>query len=128
MVRDETNKEPVRSFEVLSARQEAHALQLSCRVPRDLDYFRGHFEGIPVVAGVVQLKWVDEAIRRFFGRQLAVTGMEAVKFHQLLFPESLFTMEIQHHPDKGKWSYRITTETGKVASGRLLERAREVKA
>jgi len=111
----------VTSFEILSSEKEAQLMRLSCRVPKDLVYFQGHFEGTPVVAGVVQLSWVDETIRRFFDHELAITRMEAVKFHQLLVPESLFTMQIQHHPEKGKWSFQIATEAGKVASGRLVE-------
>lgn len=94
---------------------------LHCRVPADLLYFEGHFQRAAVVAGVVQLKWVMDAIAGHAYRpQLA--GMEAVKFHQLLFPRQSFRMEVKHDLARAKWSYWITSHGKKIASGRLLER------
>ena len=122
MQQPEQFNEAVKSFEVLQVDKDEHSLRLSARVPADLHYFGGHFDGNPVVAGVVQLKWVDEAIQQYFGVQPDLAGMEAVKFHRLLFPNSTFNMIIKHQPDTGKWSYQITTADGKVASGRLVTR------
>ena len=76
-----------------------------------------------MVAGVVQLKWVSEAVTELFGHNIQLSGMEAVKFHQLLFPGDRFLMEILHK--RGKWVYHISSGDRKIASGRMLESLRD---
>jgi len=89
-------------------------------VPRDLIYLEGHFRQVAVVAGVVQLHWVFEIIAMETGEPLKVAGLEAIKFHRLLFPEESFTMEIQFKASTGKWMYKLFTDGQKFASGRIL--------
>ena len=96
-------------------------IQLNYQVPADMHYFEGHFTNAPVVAGVVQLQWVAEAITEHFGHQLLTGGMEAVKFHQLLFPEQHFLLDLRRKADKGKWLYKITSGEALIASGRYLD-------
>ena len=93
----------------------------TCRVPADLVYFHGHFDRAAVVAGVVQLKWVMDAIAAHAGSELNPAAMEAVKFHHLLFPGQEFVMEAHRDETKGKWTYRIVRGSQKIASGRLVE-------
>lgn len=107
-----------RDMEILERQSLENGFRLQCRVPKDLYYFQGHFTGSPVVAGVVQLKWVNDAISQFTGKPLTLKGMEAVKFHQLLFPDQTFTMRVEQK--KGKWMYAITSGDTKIASGRML--------
>lgn len=104
---------------VLAEQTQENGWLLQCKVPEDLLYFDGHFTGSPVVAGVVQLKWVCDTVTRLSGRAVSLTGMEAVKFHQLLFPNQTFTLELKR---KGaKWLYKITSGEAKIASGRFLQ-------
>ena len=107
---------------LLSEEKLEHGWRLHLQVPRDLYYFQGHFTGTPVVAGVCQLKWVVDFIARYWGRRVALSAMEAVKFHQLLLPEQKFHIEIKSR-DERKWSYRITRDTDKIASGRIVDGA-----
>lgn len=89
-------------------------------VPADLVYLEGHFKQVAVVAGVVQLHWVFEMIAMETGSPLKVAGLEAIKFHRLLFPKETFTLEVQFKKSNGKWVYRSFTDGHKFASGRIL--------
>ena len=104
--------------------QGDHVL-LQCRVPPDLFYFQGHFANISVVPGVCQIKWVVDTIDRCFNRKIALAGMEAVKFHQLLTPGDLFTIDIKRGAQGRKWVYSITSGDLKIAAGRLVDRIEE---
>jgi 3-hydroxymyristoyl/3-hydroxydecanoyl-(acyl carrier protein) dehydratase len=88
-----------------------------------LAYLEGHFEAAPVVPGIAQIKWVAGAIRQYFGHELQLAGMEAVKFHQLLLPAQSFSLFIEADPARAKWRFQIEGERGKIASGRLLDRS-----
>lgn len=94
---------------------------LHCKVPVDLHYFQGHFADVAVVPGVCQLKWIMDAIDHYFGRKPVMTGMEAVKFHQLLFPGDEFLMEIKRGANGQKWAYHLSSGPRKIASGRVLD-------
>lgn len=96
-------------------------LHLHYQVPKDMAYFEGHFKNAPVVAGVVQLQWVTEAIAQHFGHDLQTGGMEAVKFHQLLFPEQHFLLDLRRKANKGKWIYKITSGEATICSGRFVD-------
>ena len=95
---------------------------LQYKVPEDLLFFEGHFREAAVVAGVCELKWVADAIREHAGYAPEITAMEAVKFHQLLFPGQVFRMVLTYGKARKKWHFRITSGNRKVASGRLVIR------
>ena len=111
----------VESPELLRVETKEDGLHLHCRVPEDLVYFQGHFHKTPVVAGVVQLKWVHDAIREHFLRTIDPAGMEAVKFHQLLFPGDAFLMTLRCDEQRGKWVFLIKSGVRKIASGRIID-------
>lgn len=109
------------SPDILETETSDRRVRLTCRVPEDLFYLRGHFDRAPVVAGVVQIHWVHDAVRIHFGRVLRPALMEAVKFHELLCPGDRFVIEIGHDEARAKWSYRITSGKRRIASGRILD-------
>jgi len=97
-----------------------NGFRLEGRVPENLLFLEGHFPQAPVVPGVCQLKWVQDAIREHADREARFQGMEAVKFHRLLLPGQSFQMEATRDSKSGKWHYHLVCEDRKVASGRLL--------
>ncbi len=95
---------------------------LELEIPADLEYFRGHFAGAPVVPGVVQIKWAVDAARRDLAADGDVIGMEALKFQRALLPGAVVTLALKWLAADGKLYFSYTSAVARYSSGRLLFR------
>jgi len=93
--------------------------------PRDLLYFDGHFPGRPILAGVVQLDWVIAFGRRYFDLPPSFRGVHALKFQRVIQPELPIRVELIHEPANCALFFRITSDTGTHASGRIVFGAKD---
>jgi acyl-coenzyme A synthetase/AMP-(fatty) acid ligase len=99
---------------------------LTLRVPVDLDYFRGHFNGAPVVPGVVLIRWVEHFARRHLPVSGICRQLEAIKFKRLVRPENRLRLTLTHRPgagsgaDKLLFSYADPDDGHDISSGRLV--------
>jgi 3-hydroxymyristoyl/3-hydroxydecanoyl-(acyl carrier protein) dehydratase len=69
-----------------NAEQAMTSLQLA--IHPGLDGFDGHFDGAPIVPGVLQIYWVLEFANQYLTpvSPLDIASMEAVKFQQVMTP------------------------------------------
>ncbi len=95
-------------------------LELELQVPDDLCFLRGHFEGFPVVPGVVQLQWVIEWAAEWLGEEPRVQAVEALKFKQILAGGTHFRLRLERTNDARKLRFKLWNERGEFSSGRLL--------
>jgi 3-hydroxymyristoyl/3-hydroxydecanoyl-(acyl carrier protein) dehydratase len=93
------------------------------RVPitAELGYFRGHFTGQPILAGVVQIQRI--ALRQARVRWPDLTGVERVtrvKFKRLITPGEVLILSLTRKGDS-QVSFQLATEAGEeaVSSGVL---------
>ena len=107
---------------VLSADVDGARARLALEVPRDLDYFDGHFPGAPVLPGVVQIKWALDLARRYLGVGGAFAGAEALKFQHVLVPGAHARLELEHVAASGKLRFAFRDDARLYGSGRLLLR------
>jgi len=99
---------------------------LELTAPRDLFYFDGHFPGVPILAGVVQIHWVIGYGRQCFDLPPVFIGIHALKFQRIITPEKPFTLELVHEPAKSCLSFKITSRVGTHTSGRVMFGAADV--
>jgi 3-hydroxymyristoyl/3-hydroxydecanoyl-(acyl carrier protein) dehydratase len=107
---------------VVAARVRPPEAELELEIPADLEYFRGHFDGAPVVPGVVQLKWAIAAARRHLNAGGQFAGMEALKFQRVLAPGALATLTLKWVAADHKLYFSYGSATARFSSGRLLFR------
>ena len=107
---------------VTQRRIEADKAELELLVPADLEYFRGHFSGAPVVPGVVQIKWALDFAARYLGVNGAFAGMEALKFQQVMRPGARVTLLLHYAAPAHKLHFSYQYEQARYSSGRLLLR------
>ncbi|HUQ53139.1 MAG TPA: hypothetical protein VM692_13020 [Gammaproteobacteria bacterium] len=107
---------------VVSQRVAPPDAELHLTIPADLDYFRGHFDGAPVVPGVVQVKWAVEAARRHLGAAGEVSGMENLKFQKVLVPGAAATLTLKWVAADRKLYFSYHRDADRFSSGRLLFR------
>ena len=94
--------------------------------PRDLLYFDGHFRDAPILAGVVQIDWVIALGRRCFDLPLSFRAIHALKFQRVIPPELPITLELVHERKKFCLSFKLHSQLGLHASGRIIFGAADV--
>lgn len=119
-----SNEDLPRLPELVARQQEGDALLLSLFIPANLYYFDGHFPGRPVLPGVVQTHWAVHFGREHWGDLGDFSGLEAVKFQQVVTANQTLLLRLEYQPDKGKLYF--TYISGSVdepiahASGRIV--------
>jgi 3-hydroxymyristoyl/3-hydroxydecanoyl-(acyl carrier protein) dehydratase len=110
---------PTFPFEALLER-DAQRVVLELTAPSNLVYFDGHFPGVPILAGVVQIHWVIGYGRQCFDLPPVFLGIHALKFQRIIIPEKPFTLELVHEPAKSCLSFKITSRAGMHTSGKVM--------
>jgi acyl-CoA synthetase (AMP-forming)/AMP-acid ligase II/3-hydroxymyristoyl/3-hydroxydecanoyl-(acyl carrier protein) dehydratase len=110
---------PTFPFEGLLER-DAQRVVLELTAPSNLFYFDGHFPGVPILAGVVQIHWVIAYGQQCFDLPPVFLGIHALKFQRIITPEKPFTLELVHEPAKSCLSFKITSRVGMHTSGRVM--------
>lgn len=106
--------------------QGSDRVVLELVAPKELVYFDGHFDGRPVLAGVVQVDWVIACGRRYFDLPPQFRGMQALKFQRIITPETPVTLELSFERAKAALAFKITSLAGAHANGRILFSAGDV--
>ena len=101
-------------------RQDVHNVLIEMRIDADLLYFDGHFDSAPVLPGVAQLDWAIALGRRHFSLPPVFSAVHALKFQQIIAPGSTIMLELQHEPSKGALHFRLYSDAGQHASGRVV--------
>jgi 3-hydroxyacyl-[acyl-carrier-protein] dehydratase len=103
---------------ILSESRGGARIERRLEIPEDLAFLDGHFDGFPVVAGVVQLRWAMDALRALHGDVVRVIRVEALKFPEPLLPGGSLTLEAET-ADAGDTSrFRLFDGDRTFASGR----------
>lgn len=92
---------------------------LSMDLQPDMPYFAGHFEGLPVLAGVMQVGWALALGRRHFGenRLGAFRGLRSTKFQQLVRPPLQLTLTLELKPQTELLKFNYRNHRGVCSSG-----------
>lgn len=101
---------------ILSRECQADSARFELLVPADLHWFQGHFPGHPVLPGVVQVGWVYQLAGEVFARLAPFRGLRAVKFHQLIEPDTRLVLLIERHPQRLDWRYLRADDDSRVCS------------
>ena len=108
---------------IAGCRNRASGASVDLVIPEDLHYFRGHFPGMPIVPGVVQIKWAISIAHACLGVAPAIRGMEALKFQQVLRPGESVVLDLEYAEAAGKLRFAFASGLARYSSGRLLLRA-----
>lgn len=103
---------------IVAEQRDDERITRTLEIPADLAGIEGHFEGYPVVPGVMQIGWALEAAAELLGAPPRVRQLDGVKFPALLRPESRVELEVVL--DDGGERLRFTLRTGDetTATGR----------
>ncbi|WP_339730546.1 AMP-binding protein [uncultured Pseudomonas sp.] len=107
--------------EPLSAVEQDGEWQLELLVPLDLAHFSGHFPKTPVLPGVVQVDWAQQLARQLI-KDLPprFSGMEVLKFQQLVRPGDRLQLSLRFDAARGKLYFAFRNGEAACSSGRIL--------
>jgi len=112
-IEDET-REP----ECLYVLKPGKGVEIDYFLPQSLVWFKGHFPGHPLLAGVVQLHWAIRAAREHLDLRGAFKGLKALKFMRPVRPGQRLSLALT--PVLGGFEFSFASEEGKHSSGRVL--------
>ena len=105
----------------LTAVEQDGEWQLELVVPLDLAHFTGHFPQTPVLPGVVQVDWAQQLARSLI-KDLPprFSGMEVLKFQQLVRPGDQLQLTLRFDATRGKLYFAFSNGEAACSSGRIL--------
>jgi 3-hydroxymyristoyl/3-hydroxydecanoyl-(acyl carrier protein) dehydratase len=116
----EASRPDTPGLRILDETREEDAFERRIEVTDRLPQLEGHFDGFPVVAGVVQLGWAVDAAAAWRGQRPRLAGLEALKFSQPLRPGRTLTLRIERAREGRALRFRLHDGEDVFASGRLL--------
>ena len=103
--------------EVMQAQPDTVHLQLS--LTTDDAAFRGHFPGMPVLAGVVQLDWALQLARLHLGvRQRTATDFQ-LRCSRLIVPDRALLLKLRLNRAKGRLEFDYWLGGERASAGHL---------
>jgi 3-hydroxymyristoyl/3-hydroxydecanoyl-(acyl carrier protein) dehydratase len=108
----------VRDPILIEESRQIDQIERRLEVPDDLIFLQGHFEDFPIVAGVVQLRWVADAVRAWLGEMPSIRAVEALKFPEPLLPGQSFTLRAEFSERRDLIRFRLSDESRTFVTGR----------
>ena len=109
-------------FELLAEWHDADSLHYELRVPAALAHFDGHFPGMPILPGVVQIDWAARLAGRAFDTALAVRSIDHLKFKAPVPPGAVLALRLAHDPARGCVRFAFRRGMRECTSGTLVYR------
>jgi len=107
--------------EVTLVSSEMEAIRVfSLKVPKELDYFKGHFPAMPLLPGVVQVHWAMHYASQQFLIQGEFLRLDNLKFHAVIMPETQLQLQLQLHADKSCLDFTYSGTQKKYSAGRVV--------
>ena len=92
---------------------------LELYIAADNPYFDGHFPEQAVLPGVVQLLWAQHFSREYLALDGKFSGMEAIKFRNLVFPDQKLSLTLEYARDSGRLKFHYDSVDGRHSQGTL---------
>ena len=93
---------------------------LDLRVPPELECFAGHFPGMPLLPGVVQVEWAVALAQPRFALPPRFSHIAALKFMRVIQPGETLVLELGFDASRGELGFTYRDSQGReCSSGRI---------
>ncbi|MBB5508967.1 AMP-binding protein [Paraburkholderia atlantica] len=109
-------------MEVLAETRVANTLHYVLRVPPSLQHFAGHFPGLPILPGVVQVDWAARLAAGHWPRVRAVASVDRLKFMAPVSPGAVLELTLAYDAARRRVQFAYRLDGRECASGVLVHR------
>ena len=113
------NKESVTLPKIIDETVVNGEAKIQCYIQKELIYFDGHFDGSPILPGIVQVHWAEAFGRRLFAFPGRFKSLEVVKFQGIIVPGFIVTLTLNYDDANKKLFFQYESERGVHSSGRI---------
>ncbi len=92
-------------------------LILNLELPATLAFFPGHFPGVPILPGVIQVYWAIHFARTAGWADGEFEALEQLKFNALIRPGDALQLRLSMHDEVLHFHYSVGAQ--RCASGRV---------
>lgn len=112
----------VEGMDVLAEARSGDTLHYELRVPRTLAHFAGHFPGLPILPGVVQLDWAIRLAAEHVPSVRAVASIDRLKFMAPVLPGAVLKLTLAHDAARRRVQFAYRMDGRDCASGVIVYR------
>ncbi|MGF6700090.1 3-hydroxymyristoyl/3-hydroxydecanoyl-(acyl carrier protein) dehydratase [Paraburkholderia sp. MM5496-R1] len=92
------------------------------RVPQSLQHFAGHFPGLPILPGVVQVDWAARLAAGHWPRVREVASVDRLKFMAPVSPGAVLELTLAYDAARRRVQFAYRLDGRECASGLLVHR------
>ncbi|TCW86979.1 AMP-dependent synthetase [Burkholderia sp. SRS-46] len=107
-------------FELLAEWRDADQWHAELRVPPDLAHFDGHFPGLPILPGVVQIDWAVRLAMRNIPALRAVRSIDQLKFKAPVPPGAVLMLRLAHDAERRRVRFAFRRGERECTSGTVV--------
>ncbi|GLS83170.1 3-hydroxyacyl-ACP dehydratase [Paraferrimonas haliotis] len=105
--------------QVLAKQVSATSACLSLHIPAQLLFFKGHFEGTPILPGVVQMDWAIHYAKQLMVPDFRFAGADVIKYQQPIKPDMQLQLQLDWDEARQKLTFSYHSDLGNHATGKL---------
>lgn len=108
--------------EVLAEARSADTLHYELRVPPTLVHFAGHFPGLPILPGVVQVHWAMRLAAEHLPAVRRLASIDRLKFMAPVSPGAVLNLTLAHDAERRRVQFAYRLSGRECASGVIVYR------
>jgi acyl-CoA synthetase (AMP-forming)/AMP-acid ligase II/3-hydroxymyristoyl/3-hydroxydecanoyl-(acyl carrier protein) dehydratase len=108
--------------EVLAETRSADTLHYELRVPPTLVHFAGHFPGLPILPGVVQVHWAMRLAAEQLPAVRELVSVDRLKFMAPVSPGAVLNLTLAHDAARGRVQFAYRLSGRECSSGVIVYR------
>jgi acyl-CoA synthetase (AMP-forming)/AMP-acid ligase II len=110
--------------EVLAEARRGDTVRYELRVPPTLVHFAGHFPGLPILPGVVQIDWAARLASAHVAGVRAIASVDRLKFMAPVLPGAILDLTLAHDASRRRVQFNFRHEGRDCSSGVIVYRER----